>query len=284
MPSLLSFASLLLSKSNLQAERLDFHQWRMESLKGLEQFLPRPLQSPRVSAWLPRNKTAVNLLSAAAHIKSSYGTRYGHLSVPEQKLFYVRIPKAASTSIAFELLTKIKPALKTESLNPTQINFLADAWLNTTLSHDAHHFTGFTIVRHPVSRLFSVYRDFFQRDAGKPFIYQNYLGGILPQTLSFDEFVERISRIPNRFKDQHFKPQHLFIKPYRKKGISIQVFKLEEPEKLQQFLLPYNIALPHLNKSPETTPIPYRESTLDTIKKMYAFDFKVYEYDHNLGW
>lgn len=282
MCDLLSLCSLILQKGKLTIDTLDFNHLRTQSLLNLKAYLPEKY-SFRTSSPKKRNRILFNLLATAAQIKSGYQTRGGHLIAPHQKLFYIRIPKAASTSLSHAMLGLINPALKNKSLDSTQLNFLADAWMQTHFSTELKTVTGFTVVRHPVSRLLSVYRDFFLSDTSKPFIYQNYFGGILPRNLSFDEFVARIHRIPDRFKDQHFKPQHLFAHPYQQRGISIQPFKLEEPERLKKFLDTYTIDLPHRNKSPESAAITYKESTLNTIKKMYTFDFEVYGYDQNSG-
>jgi hypothetical protein len=279
---LFTIAQLLIKQGRLQTDPIDFNHLRIQSLLNLKDYLPENY-SLRTSSPKKRNRILFNLLATAAQIKSGYQTRGGHLIAPQQKLFYVRTPKAASTSLSHAMLGLINPTLKNISLDSTQLNFLADAWMQTNFSTELKAFTGFSVVRHPMSRLLSVYRDFFLSDTTKPFIYQNYLGGILSLNLSFDEFVERIQGIPDRFKDQHFKPQHLFIRPYLQKDIPIQPFKLEEPEKLQEFLNHYGITLPHLNKTPESTPISYRESTLNTIKKVYTFDFEVYGYDQNSG-
>lgn len=274
---LFTIVQILIKHGGFRTAPLDFNYLRAQSLQHLKEFLPEhyPVNAESLKK---RNPFLFNLLVTVAQIKSGYQTKGGHLIAPNQKLFYVRIPKAASTSLSQVMLELVNPALKNLSLNSTQLNFLADAWMQTQLSTELNTFTGFTVVRHPVSRLLSVYRDFFLSDTRKPFIYQNYLGGILPQNLSFDEFVARISHIPDRFKDQHFRPQYLFVRPYQQKGISIHTFKLEEPEKLQEVLA---IRLPHLNKSPESATIPYTESTLNTIKKVYTFDFEVYGYDQN---
>ncbi len=280
--SLFSFVTLLISKNNLNLKPLDFHSWRKESLTGLEHFLPQPLGPPPTVKWFNHNTSLTNLVGAAAFVKNSYQKVAGHLLAPQQKLFYVRISKAASTSMGSEMLNLIKPDLKNESLTPVQINFLVDAWLQTSIDEDLKTFKGFTVVRNPFERLISVYRDFFEQGTDKPFIYQNYLGGILHRTLSFDEFIERISRIPDRFKDQHFKPQHLFIYPYTKAGLNAQVFKLEEPLLLQNFLSSYGIKLLHLNQGMIKPEFTCTASTANRIRKMYAFDFEVYGYDQNL--
>ncbi|MBX2947332.1 MAG: sulfotransferase family 2 domain-containing protein [Cyclobacteriaceae bacterium] len=279
MPHLISLAALLVNKSHWRAEPFDFYEWRKSNLLELGHFLPRSISPPSSSPWFIRYPVVANLIGTAAFVKRAYQKKAGHLVATNQKLFYVRIPKAASTSVSSEMLNLITPNLKNESFNSTQINFLADAWLQTSLPDQLKTFTGFTVVRNPVDRIISVYRDFFSTDTNKPFIYQNYLGGILPRPLSFDEFIARISRIPDRFKDQHFKPQYLFLKPYQQKRINVSVFKLEEPERLQEFLHPFNLALPHLNKSPETMAVECSDNTLNAIRRMYAFDFRVYGYD-----
>lgn len=269
----------MVNKSHWRAEPFDFYAWRKSNLLGLGHCLPQSISPPSSSPWFIHYPILANLIGTAAFVKRAYQKKAGHLVATNQNLFYVRIPKAASTSVSSEMLKLITPNLKDESLNSTQINFLADAWLQTSVPEQLKIFSGFTVVRNPVDRIVSVYRDFFSTDTNKPFIYQNYLGGILPRTLSFDEFIARINRIPDRFKDQHFKPQYLFLKPYLQKGINVSVFKLEEPEPLKAFLQPFNVAFPHLNKSPETMVVECRENTLNAIRKMYAFDFKVYGYD-----
>ncbi|MBX2962319.1 MAG: sulfotransferase family 2 domain-containing protein [Cyclobacteriaceae bacterium] len=277
---LLSVTRLILSKGNLTTKPLDFNGWRKGSLAGLEKFLPQPL-STKNRTWLKKNPTLFNLVSTAAFIKSSYQKQAGHLVVPQQQLYYVRIPKAGSTSIGSELLKQIHPELSHEKLNATQINFLVDAWLETSVSDNLKSLTGFTVVRHPFARIVSVYRDFFQDQPNRPLIYQNYLGGILQRNITFDAFIERISRIPDRFKDQHLKPQHLFLEPYRKKGLQISVLKLEALQNHQDFFSQYGITINHLNQSDSTAEISCADSTVETIKKMYAFDFEVFSYDHN---
>lgn len=282
MYDLLTLFPLILQKGKLTTDTLGFNSLRAQSLQLLKTYLPEHYSIP-TSFPKKRSRILFNLLATAAQIKSGYQTKAGHLIVPQQKLFYIRIPKAGSTSLAQVMLGLIKPELTNTALDATALNFLADAWMQTHFPTELKTFTGFTVVRHPVSRLLSVYRDFFLPGTNKPFIYQNYLGGILPQNLSFDEFVARISRIPDRFKDQHFKPQHLFVRPYQQKGISIRPFKLEEPENLQEFLNRYGITLPHLNKTPDSISLSYRQSTLNTIKKLYTFDFEVYGYDQKPG-
>jgi hypothetical protein len=279
--NVLTLTGLLIREGNFRAPRLDFNSWRAESLKGLEQYLPAP-PIHRLSGWSTGNAIKYNLAATASHLKNSYRSAGGHLAVPALKLFYIRIPKAGSTSVASVMLNLIIPEIKETTLNSTQINFLTDGWLQTS-TEGLSGYAGFSLVRHPLIRLASVYHDIFERD-DVPFIYQNYLGGILRRDLSFDEFVLRISRIPDRFKDQHFKPQHHFIQPYQKKNLPVTVLRLEDKETIDGFLKTYHLQLPHLNKAIEYDYRKYyQQNSLQTVLKMYVHDFKLFGYEQRLA-
>ena len=143
---------------------------------------------------------------------------------------------------------------------------------------------GFSIVRNPFSRLVSVYKGIFETEGDRPFIYQNYLGGILPKYLSFNEFVFRICQIPDRLKDQHIKPQYLFIKPYQKMNLKVQIFKLEEPGPINEFLSRYKMDFPHLNKGTNGSNYNdyYSKKTKNIVEEMYAHDFELFNYEQKI--
>lgn len=216
-----------------------------------------------------------NLIAQLAFIKSSFRKKGGHLSV--ENLSYIRIPKSANTSVSYAMLVKKYPALKAQNPDEARINFLAD--VNLHAAREAGHETFFTVVRNPFARLVSVYRDFFETNRAE-FIYAGYLFGILPQKISFAEFVNRISRIPDRLKDQHFKPQHLFIEPYESKGISIKSFQLEESPELESFLKEHRMELTHRNKSAVTYDYTqyYSPYVLRQVFEIYECDIKKFGY------
>ncbi len=273
-----SFIGLFLGKCRLHSPILDFNARRYEALKGLESFLPDPLKS---TEKITAHPVWFNLIAAAALIKNSFSSKGGHLIADQRKLFYVRIPKSGSTSIASQMLKLILPDLKDESCSPTQLNYLVDAWLKHEV-HTLQNSQGFTVVRHPLERLASVYHDIFTDDHEKPFLYQNYLGGILPRDLSFEAFVSRISRIPDRLKDQHFKPQHLFLKPYLQHGIPVKIFRLEYPEEIASFMKTQGLNLPHLHQGSPYNPADYyTDKSISLAQKMYTQDFKLFGYEQN---
>lgn len=247
----------------------NFNQTRQRSLKELQEFIPS-IDSHRLSRG-----TTNSIIAQAAFIKNSFQRKGGHLSAGQ--LSYIRIPKSASTSMSAALLEKIYPTLSQRKLNEVQINFLTDVTLQVR-PEDVNK-TYFTIVRNPFSRLVSVYRDFYE-NKDSYFIYRDYLFGILPQSLTFSEFVDRIFCIPDRLKDQHIKPQHLFLQYYEKQNISVNVFKLEDPEKLNAFLKEHSLQLPHLNKS--QVGYDYRQyyipALLKKVSTLYQSDLEKFGY------
>ncbi|MCK6618272.1 MAG: sulfotransferase family protein [Cyclobacteriaceae bacterium] len=276
MAGLLSLLTVIAKHGSLKTPVTDFAFLQKSQLAGFEKFLPGgslPNKQP------PHTNLIVHhLKSTGAQLKSSIRQQAGHLVATEKKLFYVRIPKAANTSCSYALLKINFPDLP-ETISSTQVNLITDCWLERTVQPDLKTLTGFTVVRHPLHRLVSVYRDFFER-TDSDFIYNDYLFGILPKSLSFDEFVYRINKIPDRLKDQHLRPQSCFVTPYLKRKIPLKVFKLEEPQPLQEFLSAYGLELPRLNRTPPYDyHIYYSGRALEIARNMYASDFSVFNYE-----
>jgi Sulfotransferase family len=244
----LQLTALIFTHGTLRSSGQNFNQNRAKSLETLTEFIPLKSTGNALEPKSDPGKksSGINLLAQAAFIKSAFRNSGGHLSV--DSLAYIRIPKSANTSMSYAMLSKQYQTLPQNHLDETQINFLTDVHLKTV--HEAGTEMFFTVVRNPFARLVSVYRDFFETDH-KEFIYGDYLFGVLPQTLSFTEFIDRISRIPDRLKDPHLKPQHLFISPYDKKGITVKIFKLEDTAELKLFLTEHGMMLTHQNKSAE---------------------------------
>lgn len=277
MANLVTLLPLIARYGSLHGPVTDFAALRAEELAGLEDFLQvkiliRPW--PGTRGFVPHSFRA-----AGALIKDAWRSRGGHLQAWGKNLFYVRIPKAANTSCSYAVLKNNFPDMPA-TLTATQLNLITDSWLEKKVSYELTRLTGFTVVRHPLHRLVSVYRDFFERK-DTDFLYNGYLFGVLPQSLSFTEFVHRISRIPDRLKDQHFRPQHCFIEAYRKRKIPLRVFKLEQPDELHRFLEGYGMSMPHLNRGSGDYAYQtyYSARTLALARKMYASDFSVFNYD-----
>lgn len=251
----------------------DFNHNRASSLETLQEFIPQQC--------VPRNFHAVkhstnNFRAQAAFIKSAFKTSGRHLS--DGTLAYIRIPKAANTSISYAMLVKKYPGLQEKAPDETQINFLTDVNLRRLSDADAKVF--FTVVRNPFARLVSVYRDFFEYADKQKFMYADYLFGILKQDISFAEFVDRINKIPDRLKDQHFKPQHLFLSPYERKGIAVKVFPLEDRVTLEQFMDAHEMQLTHRNKSQVAYDYTqyYTPELIEKVYNIYWMDIEKFGY------
>lgn len=271
MKKYLQLALQILRNGTLRGRGQNFNVAREKKLENLQEFIPQQLIL-RPQGNVNRN----TLIAQAAFIKSSIKKNGGHISA--EKLGYVRIPKSANTSISYAMLVKKYPALKEKNPDETQINFLAD--VNLLLAKETKNEIFFTVVRNPFARLVSVYRDFFETNRVE-FIYADYLFGILPQRISFAEFVSRISRIPDRLKDQHIKPQHLFLKPYENKGIAVKFFQLEATVQLESFLKEHGMELTHRNKSRDGSDYTkyYSPLLLKQVYDMYEGDIKKFGYE-----
>lgn len=256
----------------------NFNRKREESTRMLTAFTPtgntRFFRNPSRS-FLWRNAFTRNLLVQISFLKASWKTKGGHLTA--DNLCCIRIPKSGSTSLSMMMLEKIYPSLKQKTISTEQINYLADLNLETQTGSGSEVY--FTVVRNPFSRLVSVYRDFFGGGSSRS-VYKDYLFGILPQQLSFAEFVDRLTQIPDRLKDQHLKPQHGFLKYYQTKNQEVQVFKLEDPETLNTFLNSYEMELPHLNKSGDHYDYRtyYTASILEKAFALYRTDIEIFGY------
>jgi len=269
--------SLIIRHGRLYPVGEDYNQARNDHLADLQECIPAG-HSLRIKKKSRKPSTLQYLKGQAAFIKNAFKLNGGHLTAAQLSLSYIRIPKSASTSTSLALLQKVYPSLKEKSLPEHEINFLADVNLqnNTNVNENL---TYFTIVRNPFARLVSVYHDFFETSTNN-FIYSDYLFGILQQSLSFSDFIDRISIIPDRLKDQHIKPQHCFLTYYAKKGVSVKVLKLEEQEKASHFFSSYSIHLTHRNKSkrPYRYEDYYTPNTLRKVFNLYRTDIDIFGY------
>ncbi len=277
MKKYLQLANLILKHGTLRSRGQNFNHDRAESLENLKEFTPQKsmLSVPEFKADLSQKNSGKSLRAQAAFIKSAFQNSGGHLGV--DNLAYIRMPKSANTSISYAMLSKQYPALPEKHPDDTQINFLTDVHLKSVNEAGAEMF--FTVVRNPFARLVSVYRDFFETDHDE-FIYADYLFGILPQKLSFPEFIDRVSKIPDRLKDQHIRPQQLFIKPYLKKGVDVKIVKLENTAELKKFLSKHGMQLTHQNKSKEAYDYTQYYSTrlIKQVYQIYKSDIDMFGY------
>lgn len=273
MKKYLQFAAQILRYGTLRGRGQNFQKNRARALESLSPYVPPHKLALTESK---ESRSPNNLVAQLAFIRSAFRNRGGHLSA--SNMAYIRIPKSANTSISYAMLVKKYPALKNEHVSEAQVNFLVDVNLNPVNEAGPEQF--FTVVRNPFARLVSVYRDFFE-NRQSDFLYADYLFGILKPEMSFETFVSRVSAIPDRLKDQHFRPQHLFADAYNNAGKIVTVFKLEEPRVLEHFLSSHGMELVHRNKSAASYSYQeyYNSSLLEKVYSMYRVDIARYGYE-----
>jgi hypothetical protein len=268
---------LLFKTGRLYSAGPDFNVIRNEELQPLSRFVPAH-KDTSYNNGAKENSIFRYFLGQGAFLINGLKKKGGHLFAQNLKLAYIRIPKSANTSMSAAMLKSIYPDLKNIAVTPQQINYLADVNLTTIHSNPLEPITYFTVVRNPFARLVSVYHDFFESN-NNHFIYHDYLFGILTRDLSFEEFVNRIALIPDIFKDQHLRPQQLFLSYYQLEKKNVRIFKLEEIESLQKFLSGYNLKLEHLNKSDAYDyHAYYNERTLQKVFEIYKNDVALFGY------
>jgi hypothetical protein len=271
--SFLSFLILLIKsgKPFLKAGIKSYH-----TPDNLRMFIPTSYTPRRIKQTTP--SILNNYIIQTAFLKKSLRLTGGHLSMPNNSLSYIRIPKSANTSLSFAFLEKIYPTLASHELTDEQINYVTDRNLSYEVNKKNSSDIYFTVVRNPFIRIVSVYRDFFEGNH-QDFIYQDYLFGVINKHFSFDEFLNRVAKIPDFLKDQHLRPQHLFLKYYQIRNSKIHVFKLEDKESIQQFLKPYGIHVPHRNRSTSYDVASYYTfKSLQLVNVIYKKDIELFGY------
>jgi hypothetical protein len=176
------------------------------------------------------------------------------------------------------MLERKYPALKNNPINDEQINFLTDANLEHTIEKSDPS-TYFTVVRNPFKRIVSVYRDLFEKQQSN-FLYSGYLFDVFTSTLSFTEFINRLASIPDSLKDQHLKPQSTLLKYYEMKKMQVVTLKLEEPEKLREFLTSHSLEYFHRNSEKKEYRYEdyYTLETLEKVRHIYRADIEKFGY------
>ena len=139
----------------------------------------------------------------------------------------------------------------------------------------------FAIVRDPHERLASCSRAKFNHEDESKFMFSNYLFGYLRNDDSFEEFVRKVSKIPDILCDRHFKSQNKMVFAYGTKvdfigkfeNLSSDFEKIRERFDFEE--------LPILNKSSgKSADDLFSDETRALASKRYEKDFELFEYQN----
>lgn len=139
----------------------------------------------------------------------------------------------------------------------------------------------FAIVRDPYERLASCYRAKFNKVDESKFMFSKYLFGFLKNDDSFEEFVRKVSKIPDILCDRHFKAQNKIVFASGKKMDFIGKFE-NLPSDFEEIRERYDFAeLPMLNKSSGRTASDlFSDETRALASKRYEKDFELFGYSN----
>lgn len=229
--------------------------------------------------------------------------QYNITVIPQFKCMYVAIPKVATSTVLRNLyhITFKDNQYLTEDLRDAMKGivmpdeeFTGDYWEKIiSVINDKDYFV-FTFVRNPYSRILSAYLEKFLRRRKDGEIYRTQLGfkpDILPNTVSFVEFLRRVRQYPASNLNAHFTPQWYVLGLDRSMKYDF-IGRLENiasdfpyvlsrlnhserpPEILHQ--------APHAQKASTKLKQYYGEEERMLVEEIYKDDFKYFGYGYDL--
>ncbi len=278
---LLRFLFLIFRKGSLNHSLFDFEKERRRILSPLPNQKPFENSSTNhtIKSKLLNTKIGYSLISNLSYFRHARQINIMLFVSSEKQLVYIRILKSASTSVLKELLPNIDENLAPYSLSDEQVDALAFRYSKKELTSGEERYSKFALIRNPFHRIVSVYLDLFDPKSDH-FSYESYWFGILKSKMTFQEFVETISQIPNFFKGPHFAPQEYIlsnITPLK----NISYFRIDkDQESLNNFLTKHEINLPHQNKNSESKNYMsfYNTNLVNKVYAMYGQDVMVFDY------
>jgi sulfotransferase famil protein len=140
--------------------------------------------------------------------------RKKYFVVEDLKVIYIPVSKAANTSVKVALLNSI--GVYEESKNPYSVHQDSQyaKYTKTRLPRNYKDYFLFTVVRNPEDRLRSCYENKFldiEKISKRGYEFSGYLGGYLSLSDEYHVFLKKLSRLPNRLKDEHFVSQYYWV-------------------------------------------------------------------------
>lgn len=209
----------------------------------------------------------------------------------DKKLVYLSIPKVACTSIKIATVPDYNKADKDSYMD---IHSEAEHLHASSLSNIQEKYYKFAFVRSPFDRLISCYEDKVKKTVqhnGRYFFDTTYnkiimrlFGNKFDADMSFSDFVQLVSKIPDWLSDGHFRSQYSMLYKNGKLNVDyIGKFEALENDWLpiaKKFDFP---ALPMKNTTNRREYLGYYETveTLDLVKQRYMSDVDSFNYEQH---
>jgi hypothetical protein len=278
---LVQFLFLILRKGSLNHSFFDFEGERRKSLASLpnqRSFEHSKNRNVFISKLL-NTKVGYSIISNVSYLKRARRMNVMFFVSSAKKLVYIRILKSASTSVLKELLPTIDKTLVDHSFSDEQVDSLAFHYVKKELTSNEQLYSKFALVRNPFRRIVSVYLDLFNPN-NDYFSYESYWFGVLKRNMTFSEFIETLSQVPDFFKGPHFAPQHYILANITDLK-NISYFRIDkDQEALDNFATKHGIKLSHQNKHGESYDYMsfYNPHLVKKVCDMYAQDVLVFDY------
>ncbi len=123
--------------------------------------------------------------------------------IDELELVFASVAKSGSSSI--------KTSMFGEFSKDRSIHYHISDFSHRRIPKNKRSYFTFSYVRNPYDRVLSCYKNKFNMKDESEFLYSNYLFGYLKNNDTLEDFVKKISKIPNFLCDRHFKTQYSII-------------------------------------------------------------------------
>lgn len=240
------------------------------------------------------------LRRAYAHLFSPYDYSTHVLALHEYRAIYIAVPKVANTSVKAALSTLLPPDITPETAGALSTRALYGRNRDTLFrrnirlyKHQIPRYSDyfvFTFVRDPWERLISCYRDKIERGSvmedgqrTDPSTRRLYLGREFERDMSFEEFVYKVARIPDRRANRHFRSQYTFVMDRRGRLLPDFVGRFEnlsgDFDAVMGRIGANHVSLPHVRRSSGEDHSRYYTAELARIvADRYARDVEVFGY------
>ena len=189
----------------------------------------------------------------------------------EKEVVFASVAKSGSSSI--------KTSIFGEFPNNKSIHFHSREFSHKRIPRKKGKYFSFAYVRNPYGRIISCYKNKFNMADDSQFLYSNYLFGYLKNDDSFEDFVRKLSKIPNFLCDRHFKTQYSII---HSRGAKMQhIGRMEDlPEDYENIRKRFNFdELKVLNKTRDSgEDIQLNDEIKEIIYNKFKIDFTEFGY------